>query len=308
MGSVVDLKTDHFLGKQVGTSILLKELARGGMGIIFIAYQKTLKRRIALKILPKSILTPQMEKIFQREAEAASILSHPNIIPIYEVGKTKDFLYISMQLIDGKPLSKHIENARKQILPFRRILPVQTTLKLIFQILDALEYAHQQEIVHRDVKPNNILIEKHTQRPILMDFGLVKMMRGEKDHQDVVRGTPLYMPPEQILGKDSDHRTDIYAAGIVLFEMLVSKLPLPKADSMFALVNLKLQKKADFYLKRPSEINSNLHPDMDEIVMKAAAYDSKDRYPTCKALIRDLKRYEVKHIQKRSKNNAYAHR
>ena len=244
MSSVAKFKVDHLIGKQVGTSTLLEELDRGGMGIVFIAYQRTLKRRIALKILPKSILTQEMAEIFQREAEAAAILSHPNIIPIYEVGRAKDFLFISMQLIDGLPLSRHIENARKQLLPSRRILPLQFSFKLIFQILDALDYAHQQEMVHRDVKPDNILIEKHTQRPILMDFGLVKVMRGEeKISQSSVRGTPLYMPPEQILGGNLDHRADIYSVGVMFFEMLVSKLPLPEVDSMFSLITLKLQKK-----------------------------------------------------------------
>ncbi|MFC1886974.1 serine/threonine protein kinase, partial [Thermodesulfobacteriota bacterium] len=285
MKSVAKFEVDHLLGKHVGTSTLLEELDRGGMGIIFIAYQRTLKRRIAIKILPKSIITPEMSEIFQREAEAAAILSHPNIIPIYEVGKTEDFLFISMQLIDGKPLSKYIENAGKQLLPSRRILPLQTTFRLIFQILDALEYAHQQEIVHRDVKPDNILIEKHTQRPILMDFGLVKVMREEeKGGQSAVRGTPLYMPPEQILGRDIDHRADIYSIGVMLFEMLVSKLPLPEVESMFSLITLKLQKKSNYFEKLPSEMNSNLHPDIDRIVMKAIAFDPNDRYSTCKAL------------------------
>jgi len=298
MDSVANLKVDHLLGKQVGTSTLLEELARGGMGIIFIAYQRTLKRRIALKILPQSILTPEIAEHFKREAEAAAILSHPNIIPIYEIGKTKDFLFISMQLIHGKPLSEYIKNARKQILPSRRILPLQKTLKLTFQILDALEYAHLQEIVHRDVKPENILIEKHTQRPILMDFGLVKVMRGDDDQQGAVRGTPLYMAPEQILGEDLDHRADIYSAGIMLFEMLVSKLPLPKIDSMFSLITLKLQRKSELFLKLPSQMNPKLHPDMDRIIMKAVAHDPKQRYTTCKAFLKDLNKYQEKHLDK----------
>ena len=125
MSLISNLKTDHLLGQQVGTATLIEELARGGMGIIFVAYQRSLRRRIAIKILPDKVLTPEMADHFQREAEAAAILSHPNIIPIYEIGKTKDFLFISMQLVDGKAISVHIKNARKQLLPSRRLLPVQ---------------------------------------------------------------------------------------------------------------------------------------------------------------------------------------
>ena len=297
MTSVADLKLDHLLGREVGTSTLLKELARGGMGIIFIAYQKTLKRRIAIKILPQSILTPEIAQHFQREAEAAAILSHPNIIQIFEIGKTDEFLFISMQLVNGKPLSAYIKNARKQILPSRRMLPVKTTFKLFTQILGALDYAHGEEIVHRDVKPDNILIEKHTQRPILMDFGLVKVMRGDDLPKGSVKGTPLYMAPEQILGKETDQRADIYSAGVMLFEMLASTLPLPRFDSMFSLITMKLQRKGGLFLKMPSQMNSRLHPDVDRIITKAVAYDPRQRYGTCKDFLKDLEIYRKKHVQ-----------
>ena len=170
MDTIETYKSDHIIGIQIGTSTILSELARGGMAIVFIAYQRTLKRRIAVKILPKIFLTTKTAKLFQQEAEAAAILSHPNIIPIYEVGETKEFLFFTMQLVQGFPLTKFFEMFQKNVLPSKRIMPLKQTIQLTTQILDALHYAHQQNIIHRDIKPDNILIEKHSQRPIIRLF------------------------------------------------------------------------------------------------------------------------------------------
>ena len=121
MASIDELTFDHLVGQEVGTAVLLKELARGGMAVIFTAYQKTLKRPIAVKILPKSLLAHSSAELFQQEAESAAILSHPNIIPIYEVGETEDFLFFTMQLVRGLPLSHIIERMKRHILPSRRL-------------------------------------------------------------------------------------------------------------------------------------------------------------------------------------------
>ncbi|RPJ20673.1 MAG: hypothetical protein EHM26_05110, partial [Desulfobacteraceae bacterium] len=142
MISIDDIQLDHLIGMEVGTSTILKELARGGSAAVFIAFQRTLKRQIAIKILPKSLLTPETAERFQLEAESAAILSHPNIIPIYEVGETADFLFIAMQLIQGRSLSHHIKAAKKHVLPSRRYIPVETTVTIMAQVLDGLDYAH----------------------------------------------------------------------------------------------------------------------------------------------------------------------
>ncbi|MGD8344781.1 MAG: serine/threonine-protein kinase, partial [Desulfobacterales bacterium] len=231
MTTVASYNSDNIIGKQIGTSIVLSELARGSMAIVFVAYQKTLKRRIAVKILPKSFLTNKSATLFQQEAESAAILSHPNIIPIYEVGETKDFLFFTMQLIQGFPLTQLLNMAQKQVLPSKRLIPLKQTIQFVTQILDALQYAHQQDIIHRDIKPDNILIEKHSHRPIITDFGVAKVLREEKEDHSMMLGTPLYMAPEQIIGETRGARSDIYAIGIMLFQMLVPKLPLPEFDS-----------------------------------------------------------------------------
>jgi len=285
------MKFDHLIGKQVGTSVILKELARGGMGAIFIAYQKTLKRQIAVKILPKSLLTPTNAEFFRQEAEAAAILSHPNIIPVYEVGDTGEFLFFTMQLVNGRSLEYYIKRAKKNPIPSRRALPVKASLKILVDVLDALEYAHQQDIIHRDVKPANILMEKHTQRPILMDFGVAKIARGPDATDSLILGTPGYMAPEQITNGNVDARADIYAAGTMLFEMLSPQPLFPNVKSSMELLKLKVRLGDKLFTRKPSQLNPRLNSDMDKIIFKAVAYDPDRRYASCREFQSQLKDY-----------------
>jgi serine/threonine-protein kinase len=274
----------------------VKELARGGMAAIFVAYQRTLKRQIAVKILPKSLLTPYAAELFQQEAEAAAILSHPNIVTIYEVGDTDDFLFITMQLVSGRPLSDYIKRARKHVLPSKRFLPLKATIKIVTSILDALDYAHTQDIVHRDIKPANILIESHTSRPIITDFGLAKMVRGPAQESSMIAGTPTYMAPEQILNNPVDGRADIYATGVMLFEMLVSKLPVPKCANARELLALRLEVKERLFQKKPSQMNPMLNGGIDDIVFKALAHAPEHRYATGKEFLKVLEAYQAQHL------------
>jgi serine/threonine-protein kinase len=265
MPSIETIKVDHLIGTEVGTSTLVKELARGGMAIVFIAFQRTLKRQIAVKILPKSFLTPSSARLFQQEAESAAILSHQNIIQIYEVGETEEFLFFTMQLIQGSPLSKIMHMAKKNVIPSKRTLPLQTTIQIYIQVLDALDYAHNQEIVHRDMKPGNVMIENHNQRPIITDFGVARLLRGEESGKPMIQGTPLYMAPEQILGQKLDGRADIYALGTMLFEMLVTQLPIPQYKSKVDMLKAKVLNENGMFQKKPSELRADLNEDMDLI-------------------------------------------
>ena len=296
MTTMASYKSDNIIGKQIGTSIVLSELARGSMAIVFVAYQKTLKRRIAVKILPKSFLTSKSAQLFQQEAESAAILSHPNIIPIYEVGETKEFLFFTMQLIQGFPLTQLLNMAQKQVLPSKRLIPLKQTIQFVTQILDALQYAHQQDIIHRDIKPDNILIEKHSHRPIITDFGVAKVLREEREDHSMMLGTPLYMAPEQIIGETRGARSDIYAIGIMLFQMLVPKLPLPEFDSFDALLKYKLLNKKGLFKKKPSELNPSLRKEMDKIVSKAIKYEAENRYNNCQEFKSELEWYHQTYL------------
>ena len=296
MTLIENFNSDPLIGRQVGTCTILMELARGGMGIVFIAYQKTLKRQIALKLLPKSLFKPQMTGRFQREAEVAAVLSHSNIVPIYEIGEAEEFLFFTMQLVKGNSLSLILGKVQNHFLPSRRILPIKETIRIISQVLDALDYAHNEEIIHQDIKPDNILIEQHSQRPLISDFGLAKLLRGD-DFDYGIRGTPTYMAPEQILGLKVDGRADIYSVGVMLFEMFVQQLPLVEVKPTESFLKRKAFDKNGVFLQNPSDLNANLHKEIDEIVLKATAYKPEDRYSTCRDFLRSLEKYQEEYLK-----------
>jgi eukaryotic-like serine/threonine-protein kinase len=293
--TIKDIDLSHLIGREVGTATLLSELGRGAMAVIFTAYQRTLKRQIAVKMLPRSILTPAAAEQFQQEAETAAILSHPNIIQIYEVGSTEEFIYFSMQLIQGRPLSYFIALAQKHVIPSRRFIDPKTTIRLFSAVLEGLEYAHTQDILHRDIKPANIMIEKHNKRPIIMDFGISKNIRESGEGEQEVVGTPINMAPEQLLRENLDNRADIYAAGVMLFQMLVGNLPLATDHSTRELLKLKLQDK--WLTRTPSQINPAVNGEMDRIVLKAIARDPGERYASCRDFARDLQEYASRYAQ-----------
>lgn len=294
MTSLESIDLSHLIGQDVGSTTLLEELARGSMGAVFVGYQKTLKRQIAVKVLPKTVITPLASKIFQQEAELAAKLSHSNIIPVYEVGDAEDFLFLSMQLVKGNPLTEHIENARKNLLPSKRTLPLNLTFKLIISILDALGYAHHNSIVHRDIKPGNILIENHSSRPIIVDFGLAQVTQNPDETVSNIVGTPLYMAPEQIMQPNVDGRADIYATASMLFEMLTPTPLFPDIDSSNEVLKAKLVLKDNLF-KKPSEINPGLNEEIDGILFKALASDPENRYGTCREFREKLEQYFEKY-------------
>jgi serine/threonine-protein kinase len=282
---------DHLVGQRVGSSVLLKKLDRGAMSVMFVAFQKTLKRQIAVKILPKALLTPKVAEFFQQEAEAAAFLSHPCIIPVYEIGETDEFLYFTMQLVKGLSLAHYIQKARKNVLPSKRMLPVQEALTLIVKILDGLDYAHELGVVHRDIKPGNVLIEDHSKRPIITDFGVARSYGSTTDEDRILVGTPKYMAPEQIVSSMVDAQADVYAAGVMLFEMLTGELPYPVFDSAMKLLKIKLRLQDRLFQQKPSEMNSHIDGELDRIVLKAVAFDKTHRFATCRDFAQAVEDY-----------------
>jgi serine/threonine protein kinase len=291
VGSIKDLNFDNLVGMQVGTSVLLKKLDNGAMSVVFIAFQKSLKRQIAVKILPKSLLTPKLAEFFQQEAESAAFLTHPCIIPIFEVGQTDEFLFFTMQLVRGRSLAYYIRRARKNPLPSKRTIPYLQSLKIIVRVLDGLDYANTTGIVHRDIKPGNILIDDTSKRPVITDFGVARSYSGSNEDSRMLVGTPTYMPPEQIVSNIVDGRADVYATGVMLFEMLAGQLPYPPYDSAMKLLKIKLRLKDRLFMKKPSELNPALDSDLDDIVTKAVAYDKDRRYGSCGEFANDIDAY-----------------
>ena len=297
MASLKNMNLGDLIGEKVGSSTLLEEIARGSMGAVFVGYQSSLKRQIAVKVVPKSTVTPLTAKIFQQEAELAAILSHPNIIPVYEVGDAGDFLFLAMQLVKGKPLSYYIERSRKNVLPSKRTLPLNITIKIIVSVLEALDYAHSQSIIHRDIKPGNILIEGYKNRPIIVDFGLAQVSQKPDETSTMVAGTPKYMAPEQILNSEIDGRADIYATATMLYEMLTPEPLFADIDSIQDLLKEKINPNNELFVNKPSEICSRLNIEMDRILSKALSYDPDARYATCREFREQVEQYSKRYLR-----------
>jgi len=203
---------------------------------------------------------------------------------------------MSMQLVQGNDLMAYINKAHKNVIPSKRVMPLKATFNVVIQVLEALGYAHDQGIVHRDIKPANILVEKHTRRPLISDFGTAKHVKGDELGQELILGTPLYMAPEQIDTMDVDGRADIYAVGVMLFQMVVERLPFARYSSMMALLDHKQKDTRGIFLKKASQLNPRLNEKLDLIIGKALAYQPRNRFSTCSEFIRTLKWYRKNHL------------
>lgn len=201
-------------GRTIAQYEVLERLGAGGMGVVYKAFDTKLKRQVALKFLPHSSrLDVEGKRRLMEEARAASALDHPNIMVIYEIGEAGDDLFLAMAYHEGTTLRAKMDGP----------LGVAESLRMARQVAAGLARAHEQGIVHRDIKPGNVMVAKDGVARII-DFGLAKPVSGD-DWEEEVRGTPLYMSPEQVLGKAVDARTDIWSLGVVLFEMLAGKAP-----------------------------------------------------------------------------------
>ena len=291
MPTIGQLNLDHLVGQQVGTSVLLKKLGHGAMSAVFMAFQKTLKRQIAVKVLPKSLITEKTTAFFQQEAESAAILAHPHIIPIYEVGETKEFLFFTMQLVKGNELSYYIRRTQRNIVPSKRFMPIKTVIGLMLKVLDALAYAHDNDIVHRDIKPDNVMIENYSKRPLVTDFGVARVSRTTSKSDRLLLGTPMYMAPEQVLSGTVDGRADMYSAAVMMLEMLMGQLPYPPYQTAMDLLKMKLGLKERIFQKKPSQVHPVANRTLDEILFKALAFDREQRYPSCREFAAQLETY-----------------
>ncbi|HWC74159.1 MAG TPA: serine/threonine-protein kinase, partial [Gemmatimonadales bacterium] len=197
---------------------ILDELGRGGMAIVFKAKEKQLDREVAIKVLPFSLaFDREFVERFQREARTSAKLEHPNIIPIYRVGKSGRIIYFVMKFLRGKPLSS--------ILGARGSLPPVEIRRILSEVSRALSYAHKKEIVHRDIKPDNIMFDEHG-HAVVTDFGIAKAVSGGKlTGTGMSIGTPHYMSPEQAKAQPLDGRSDIYSLGVVAYQCLVGTVP-----------------------------------------------------------------------------------
>lgn len=200
-----------------------EELGRGGMGVVYRATDRRLKRVVAIKILPPELgFRGDIRSRFLREAQTAAQLSHPNIVPIYSVDEREGLVYFVMACVDGPTLARREHEEGR--------LPVEMTRRLLREVADALAYAHARGVVHRDIKPDNILVDRESGRAMVTDFGIARAVQGGADSRltatGVAIGTPAYMSPEQAAGdREIDGRSDLYSLGIVGYQMLAGRLP-----------------------------------------------------------------------------------
>ncbi len=291
MSNIAAVDLSQYIGANIGTVTLVKLLNRGSMGAVYIGYQATLKRQVAVKILPKSITgSSRAQQMFRDEAETVGILNHPNIVPVFEMGETDDFFFQVMQLVVGNDLRTIIGKVRKHPVPTKRTLPVLETIQYICQILDALGYAHEEGVFHQDIKPANILVDDRFKRPLVADFGISRTIWAEYSEKPVVLGTPVYMSPEQSSRGEIDGRTDIYSAGVILFEMLAGSLP-THAESLIDMVKRKRNDPDSFFTARPSEINPAISSNLEEIICKAIASTPQNRFTDCLEFKTELEAY-----------------
>jgi tetratricopeptide (TPR) repeat protein len=248
---------------------LIKEIGRGGMGVVYLAKDLSLDREVALKILPTSMKNNQrVIDTFLREAKSAAALNHPNIVTVFDTGVQDGDYYISMEHIDGKTLKRILKKKGKFTYP--------VVMELLKQLLGALEYAHSRKVVHRDLTTSNIMWTRQKMIKI-MDYGLAKVVHNLQSEQSIIGGTPSFMSPEQTLGKPVDHRTDIYSLGICIFEMCMGTLPFSKGDLGYH----HLHTPAPI----PKEIDPSIPEAINDAILKCMQKKPEDRFQSVQEII-----------------------
>src|SRR5438876_723520 len=266
---------------ELGDYELLEEIGRGGQGVVFRARQKNLNRTVALKVISLGQWASKAHvKRFRREAEAAASLDHPCIVPIYEVGERDGCCYFSMKFVEGGQLDEAVR---------RTPMPIRQAAELMAKVARTVHYAHEHGILHRDIKPGNILLDANGE-PHLTDFGLARLVESESTITRTmeVLGTPSYMAPEQAVGNNTQltSATDVYGLGAVLYELLTGH-PAFAGGTTYETIKLLL----DTEPRQPRLWNRKIDRDLSTICLKCLEKDPKRRYSSALALAEDLERW-----------------
>ncbi|RJP15674.1 MAG: hypothetical protein C4520_19825 [Candidatus Abyssobacteria bacterium SURF_5] len=271
--------------KRLGKYELLKEIGKGGMGNVYLARDSESNATVALKVLPPEFTrTPKYIERFRREAKAVARLNHPNIIKIFDIGEQESTHYFAMEYLGGMTLRKLLEQ--------RGRLPVAEAISILVQIADALDTAHAQGIIHRDVKPDNIMSDESGKFKI-MDFGIAHTEQGTRlTVTGTIMGTPEYMSPEQASGTAVDKRTDIYALGIVLYEMLTGKVPF-NAQTAVEILQMHITKMPE----SPKLINPEIPGNLSNIIAKMIEKQPANRYESFRHVINALTQALPEHLR-----------
>jgi serine/threonine protein kinase len=269
---------EDLTGKQFGHYQIVAPLGEGGMAAVYKAYQPSMERSVAVKVLPRHMsASEEFVNRFRREAKLLAQLQHPHILPVFDYGEADGYPYIVMPFVNSGTLANLLQNRQLSLPEVRRVMT---------QLGDALGYAHARGMIHRDIKPSNVLIDERG-NCLLTDFGLARMAESSTKitSSGAVMGTPAYMSPEQGAGSNIDHRSDIYSLGIILYEMVTGRVPYT-AETPVAVVFKHIQDP----LPSARKLNPNLPESIELVLLKALAKNPDDRYQNAEDFVRAIQK------------------
>jgi hypothetical protein len=270
---------------KAGRYEILGELGRGAMGVVYKATDPVIGRAVAVKTIKLSeegtgLSRPELLSRFQTEARAAGLLTHPNIVVVFDAGEEEGLYYITMELVEGKSV--------QALLDAGHAFPLPRVLRIMEQTCSALQFAHERNVVHRDIKPANIMLTGDDTVKVT-DFGTAKILQfGTVQQTAHVMGTPSYMSPEQVKGRAVDGRSDIFSLGVMLYEMITGEKPFPGQSITTVIYKIVNEEPVP-----PRQINPSIHPGISAAVMRALAKEPEDRYQSCRELLEDLRNYRA---------------
>jgi eukaryotic-like serine/threonine-protein kinase len=270
---------------KAGRYEIVGELGRGAMGIVYKAVDPVIGRTVAVKTIRLSAEGTGLNRAellarFQTEARAAGLLTHPNIVVVYDAGEEDGLYYITMELVEGKSLQILLDGGHS--------FPLPRTLRIMDQTCSALQFAHERNVVHRDIKPANLMLAADDTVKIT-DFGTAKILQfGSTQQTSHVMGTPSYMSPEQVKGRGVDGRSDIFSLGVMLYEMITGEKPFPGQNITTVIYKIVNEDPVP-----PRQIDPSIHPGISTVVMKALAKEPEQRYQSCREMLEDLRHYRA---------------
>jgi serine/threonine-protein kinase len=268
---------------KAGRYEIIGELGRGAMGVVYKAMDPVIGRTVAVKTIRLSeegtgLSRPELLTRFQTEARAAGLLTHPNIVVVFDAGEEDGLYYITMELVEGKSLQALLDGGHA--------FPLPRTLRIMEQTCSALQFAHERNVIHRDIKPANLMLTADDIVKVT-DFGTAKILQfGTVQQTAHVMGTPSYMSPEQVKGRAVDGRSDIFSLGVMLYEMVTGEKPFPGQNITTVIYKIVNEDPVP-----PRQIDPSIHPGISAVVMKALVKEPDQRYQNCREMLEDLRNY-----------------
>ena len=268
---------------KAGRYEIVGELGRGAMGVVYRAVDPVIGRSVAVKAIRLSaegtgLTRPELLARFQTEARAAGLLTHPNIVVVFDAGEEDGLYYITMELVEGKSLQTLLDDGHA--------FPLPRVLRIMDQACSALQFAHERNVVHRDIKPANLMLTPDDTVKVT-DFGTAKILQfGTVQQTAHVMGTPSYMSPEQVKGRAVDGRSDIFSLGVMLYEMVTGEKPFPGQNITTVIYKIVNEEPVP-----PKQVDPTIHAGISAVVMKALAKDPDVRYQSCREMLEDLRNY-----------------